>query len=52
MVSCEFDVDPPNAVSARFHAKFGFKDVGQQRVAGGKKMVRLQTAPVVAQNEA
>lgn len=48
MVTCEFDVDPPNPVSERFHAKFGFREVGQQRVAGGKKAVSLQAADVPA----
>jgi predicted GNAT superfamily acetyltransferase len=45
LVACEFDVDPPNPVSARFHAKFGFREVGQQRVGGGKKVVSLQATP-------
>lgn len=52
LVTCEFDIDPPNAVSARFHAKFGFREVGQQRVAGGKKSVALQVASVDVDNEA
>jgi predicted GNAT superfamily acetyltransferase len=41
-LACEFDVDPPNPESARFHARFGFREVGRQRVAGGKKEVSLQ----------
>jgi predicted GNAT superfamily acetyltransferase len=41
-ITCEFDVDPPNEVSRRFHARFGFYEVGSQRVAGGKKAVSLQ----------
>lgn len=43
-VACEFDVVPFNAASSRFHAKFGFDEVGTQWVAGGKKQVSLQTA--------
>jgi predicted GNAT superfamily acetyltransferase len=27
-VACEFDVEPPNEVSRRFHARFGFHEVG------------------------
>lgn len=27
-VTCEFTVDPPNEASRRFHAKFGFREVG------------------------
>jgi predicted GNAT superfamily acetyltransferase len=41
-ITCEFDVDPPNEVSRRFHQHFGFHEVGSQRVAGGKKAVSLQ----------
>jgi uncharacterized protein len=52
VVTCEFDIDPPNPVSASFHAKFGFREAGQQLVAGGKKAVSLQVAPVHGQNDA
>jgi len=41
-VSCEFDTDPPNGASRRFHQRRGFREVGSQRVAGGKKAVSLQ----------
>jgi predicted GNAT superfamily acetyltransferase len=51
-VTCEFDINPPNAISASFHARFGFSEVGQQLVAGGRKSVSLQLAPVQVQNEA
>jgi predicted GNAT superfamily acetyltransferase len=27
-VTCEFDTDPPNEISRRFHAGFGFREVG------------------------
>ena len=27
-VTCEFDTDPPNEGSRRFHARFGFREVG------------------------
>ena len=27
-VTCEFDTDPPNETSRRFHARFGFQEVG------------------------
>lgn len=46
LVTCEFDIDPPNPVSASFHAKFGFHEVGQQLSTGGKKTVSLQVAAV------
>lgn len=41
-VTCEFDIEPPNEVSTRFHAELGFKEVGSQWVADGKKRVSLQ----------
>jgi predicted GNAT superfamily acetyltransferase len=43
-VTCEFDIDPPNETSRRFHATFGFREVGTQWVANGKKQVSLQEA--------
>lgn len=45
-VTCEFDTDPPNEVSRRFHERFGFQEVGTQRVASGKKRVSLQALNV------
>lgn len=42
-VACEFDLDPPNPGSQKFHARFGFSEVGTQWVADGKKQVSLQT---------
>lgn len=46
-VTCEFDVEPPNLVSARLHARFGFQEVGSRWLAGGKKRVSLQEAVVL-----
>lgn len=48
VVTCEYDIDPPNAASERFHRAFGFSEVGRQPVAGGKKWVSLQAARVDA----
>jgi predicted GNAT superfamily acetyltransferase len=45
VVTCEFDVEPPNPASARFHARHGFTEVGRQALAGSK-VVSLQAAPV------
>jgi predicted GNAT superfamily acetyltransferase len=45
-VTCEFDVDPPNPVSQRFHARFGFTEVGRQRYGAANKAVALQAAAV------
>lgn len=41
-VTCEFDTDPPNPGSARFHQKLGFVEVGRQTIRGGSKSVSLQ----------
>jgi len=46
MVTLEFDIEPPNEASRRFHAKYGFREVGTQWVADGKKQVSLQVAGV------
>jgi predicted GNAT superfamily acetyltransferase len=43
-VTAEFDVEPPNPASEKFHASFGFKEVGRQSVAEGTKWVSLQVA--------
>lgn len=41
-ITCEFDTDPPNEASRSFHQRFGFREVGSQQVANGKKTVSLQ----------
>lgn len=41
-VVCEYNLEPPNPASRAFHDRFGFREVGQQRVAGGSKLVSLQ----------
>lgn len=52
VVTCEFDIDPPNPISANFHAKYRFSEVGRQIVANGTsgtkgtKTVSLQAAHV------
>ena len=43
-VTAEIDISPPNPKSLKFHEKFGFKEVGKQTVAKGKKVVSLQTS--------
>jgi uncharacterized protein len=47
-VTCEYDIEPPNPWSERFHRKSGFAEVGRQFVADGMKMVSLQAAVVTA----
>ena len=43
-IACEYDLAPPNPRSAHFHAKHGFREVGQQTLYGGRKIVSLQIA--------
>jgi predicted GNAT superfamily acetyltransferase len=46
VVTAEYYVVPPNVVSEKFHTRFGFKEVGRQQTADGKKTVSLQVAKV------
>lgn len=39
-VTCEFDIDPPNEVSRRFHERLGFREVGLH--AYNNKRVSMQ----------
>lgn len=45
-ITCEFDIDPPNPQSERFHAAFGFREVGTQRVGPKQKQVSLQAVTI------
>jgi predicted GNAT superfamily acetyltransferase len=44
LVTCEYNVIPPNEPSRLFHDKFGFKEEGTLWVANGAKQVSLQVA--------
>jgi predicted GNAT superfamily acetyltransferase len=44
VVTCEYNVLPPNEASRRFHDTAGFHEVGTQWLAGGLKRVSLQAA--------
>ena len=44
VVTCEYNLLPPNEPSRSFHERFGFKEQGGQWVAGGTKYVSLQAA--------
>jgi predicted GNAT superfamily acetyltransferase len=41
-VVCEYNIEPPNPASSAFHDRFGFVEVGRQRVAARTKLVSLQ----------
>jgi predicted GNAT superfamily acetyltransferase len=44
LVTCEYNISPPNEPSRLFHDKFGFTERGTQWVANGSKQVSLQAA--------
>ena len=41
-LTAEFDIEPANPVSAAFHQRYGFREVGTQWLGGGSKQVSLQ----------
>jgi len=50
LITCEFDIEPPNPASERFHARLGFREIGRQQLDGGRKTVSLQALDVAAGN--
>ena len=46
LITCEFDVVPPNEISRRFHERFGFKEVSTLLVGAYEKQVSLQALSV------
>ncbi|SDY99964.1 hypothetical protein SAMN04487939_111106 [Lysobacter sp. yr284] len=47
-VAAEFYIVPFNEASSRFHARYGFGEVGTQWLAGGAKQVSLQVARIAS----
>jgi predicted GNAT superfamily acetyltransferase len=47
LITCEYNIVPPNEPSRRFHDTFGFTERGTQWVADGTKRVSLQAADAV-----
>lgn len=43
-ITCEYNRQPINQISARFHERFGFHEVATQWLDGGHKQVSLQVA--------
>jgi hypothetical protein len=46
VVTCEYNIVPPNEPSRIFHGKFGFREVGTQWIANGAKQVSMQAAEI------
>ena len=42
VITCEYNIEPPNHASRRFHDKFGFREIGTRWVEAGVKRVSLQ----------
>lgn len=49
VITCEYDIDPPNPASERFHARLGFREVGRARLQGNKTVSRQLLDVVHAQ---
>lgn len=46
VITCEYNIQPSNIPSKKFHDKFGFIEVGKQWVAKGTKLVSLQMVKI------
>lgn len=46
VLACEYNIDPTNEASRRFHDKFGFREIGQQTLDSGNKTVSMQVAHI------
>ena len=46
VVTCEYNIIPPNEPSRIFHDKFGFHEIGTQWIANGAKQVSLQASEI------
>lgn len=46
VITCEYNLQPPNLPSKAFHRSFGFSEIGQRRLPGGEKQVSMQQASV------
>jgi hypothetical protein len=48
-MTCEYNLQPQNEISRKFHQRYGFIEVGTQETENGKKTVSLQIKEVVRQ---
>lgn len=46
-ITCEYNSEPMNVGSQKFHAAYGFEEVGRQWLNEGKKQVSLQSFSLV-----
>ncbi|MEL6386173.1 MAG: GNAT family N-acetyltransferase [Pseudomonadota bacterium] len=45
-IGCEVNIRPPNRGSQRFHARLGFRQIGERSYAGGEKSVGYWVRPL------
>lgn len=41
-ITCEYNVEPPNPISQKFHDKLGFTEIGERVISDGEKRVSMQ----------
>ena len=41
-ITCEYNVEPPNPISRKFHDKLGFTEIGERVIGDGEKRVSMQ----------
>jgi len=46
VVTAEYNVIPPNEISEKFHARYGFEELARQQTSDGKKIVALVASKV------
>lgn len=46
VLALEYNIEPPNPVSAEFHRVYGFEEVGRRRDADGVKEVSMQVIKI------
>jgi len=46
LITCEYDIEPANPSSARFHDRLGFREVGRRQLDGSSKVVSMQVLDV------
>ena len=49
LMTCEYNLKPPNEISRQFHQRYGFREAGTQETENGKKTVSLQIKEVSRQ---
>ncbi len=43
-ITCEYNIEPPNPASRKFHDRFDFDEIGTRTIGDGGKIVSMQVA--------